>query len=360
MERIKKLFILIFFLNINGMVQSDIIEELLVAVKGIQANMETVMQKVETMENIIKETEKNALSIGDDVKILHNEVKESTKQNIFILEQLGTLKDEVKSVKEEQKANHSIIYLQYIKILEEVKKAGSINAKLDKSVEKYTNHNNLMKEHLDSLKEEVKGVQKDYMRKSEEISLNIEKGGKIASNHSDEILKQIKIFKDEVFSLEEENLKNIEDIGLQLLGSQKLYSDIEYVYYKVPVSNGTTLVEGTVPYTCEKVGMKAVCSGPEGCKRNNNENCVITPLSFDCYNPMYPLSKILCDGRTPRKCEQLEGVFNYMYKRKNGGIYMGECGAVDGSWCVDGNNYTSGEMRKRRKQIYYGYCAKRT
>ena len=25
---------------------------------------------------------------------------------------------------------------------------------------------------------------------------------------------------------------------------------------------------------------------------------------------------------------------------------MGECGAVDGSWCVDGNNYTSGEMRK--------------
>ena len=58
MERIKKLFILIFFLNNNGMVQSDIIEELLVAVKGIQANMETVMQKVETMENIIKETEK--------------------------------------------------------------------------------------------------------------------------------------------------------------------------------------------------------------------------------------------------------------------------------------------------------------
>ena len=31
-----------------------------------------------------------------------------------------------------------------------------------------------------------------------------------------------------------------------------MYSDIEYVYYKVPVSNGTTLVEGTVPYTCEK------------------------------------------------------------------------------------------------------------
>ena len=37
------------------------------------------------------------------------------------------------------------------------------------------------------------------------------------------------------------------------------------------------------------VGMKAVCSGPGGCKRNNNENCVLTPLSFDCYNPMWDL-----------------------------------------------------------------------
>ena len=31
-----------------------------------------------------------------------------------------------------------------------------------------------------------------------------------------------------------------------------MHSDNEYDYYKVPVSNGTTLVEGTVPYTCEK------------------------------------------------------------------------------------------------------------
>ena len=31
-----------------------------------------------------------------------------------------------------------------------------------------------------------------------------------------------------------------------------MHSDNEYDYYKVPVSNGTTLAEGTVPYTCEK------------------------------------------------------------------------------------------------------------
>ena len=38
-----------------------------------------------------------------------------------------------------------------------------------------------------------------------------------------------------------------------------MYSDNEYDYYKVPVSNGTTLLEGTVPYTCEKGKGKLYC-----------------------------------------------------------------------------------------------------
>ena len=38
------------------------------------------------------------------------------------------------------------------------------------------------------------------------------------------------------------------------------------------------------------VGMKAVCSGPEGCNYNNKENCVVTPLSSDCGNPMWDLN----------------------------------------------------------------------
>ena len=77
MERIKTLFVLIICLN-NGMVKCNIIEELLISVNRIQANMETVMHKVENMENAIKETA--------NVKILNNEAEINSKQNILILE----------------------------------------------------------------------------------------------------------------------------------------------------------------------------------------------------------------------------------------------------------------------------------
>ena len=63
MERIKTLFVLIICLN-NGMVKCNIIEELLISVNRIRANMETVMQKVEKMESTIKDTETNVLSIS--------------------------------------------------------------------------------------------------------------------------------------------------------------------------------------------------------------------------------------------------------------------------------------------------------
>ena len=42
-----------------------------------------------------------------------------------------------------------------------------------------------------------------------------------------------------------------------------MHSDNEYDYYKVPVSNGTTLVEGTVPYTCEKGKGRLFCHFPK-------------------------------------------------------------------------------------------------
>ena len=77
MERIKTLFIL-FICLYNGIVKGDIIEELLIAVNRIESNMETVMHKVENMENAIKETA--------NVKILNNEAEISSKQNILILE----------------------------------------------------------------------------------------------------------------------------------------------------------------------------------------------------------------------------------------------------------------------------------
>ena len=101
-----------------------------------------------------------------------------------------------------------------------MKKVGSINANLGQSVERYSEHNNVIKEYLVSLNEEVKAVQKDNLRKAEEIIQNIQEGVNMTCNHSDIILKQIKVFKDEVFNLEEENLRKIEYIGLQLLGIQ--------------------------------------------------------------------------------------------------------------------------------------------
>ena len=109
--------------------------------------------------------------------------------------------------------------LQYLKILEEVKQAGSCNLIFEQCVEKYSKNCNVIKENLISLKEEVKSVHKD-MKIVEEINLNVEEGVKLASNHSEIILQQIKVFKDEVYSLEGQNRKKIEDIGLQLLGSQ--------------------------------------------------------------------------------------------------------------------------------------------
>jgi len=342
MERMRKLFILIICLNKYGMVQGNMFEELLLAVNRIERNLETVMHKVETMENTIKEKETNLKSIRDDVKILHNEVEINSKQ-------LGNLKEEVRSDMEELNVNHSNMNLQYLEIVEEVKKAGSINLNMEQCVEKYSKHSNVIEEHLNSLKEEVKSVQD---KNAKEINLNIEDVVKLTSNHSQIILQQIKVSKEEVSSLKEENGKNIDAI-FQLLGCQKIHSDNEYDYYKVPVSNGTSLLDGAVSHTCEKVGMKAVCNGPEGCKYDNKENCVVTPLSSDCGNPMYPLSKILCDGKTPRLCNIFEGVFHYMFNWSN---Y--ECGVVDGIWCHQ-QKYTSGEMRKGRKRTYYGYCAKR-
>ena len=106
--------------------------------------------------------------------------------------------------------------LQYLKILEEVKQAGSCNLILEQCVEKYSKNSNVIIVNLISLKEEVKSVQD---KNAEEINRNIKEGIKLTANHSNIILRQIKVFKDEVLSLEEDNGKNTQDI-LQLLGTQ--------------------------------------------------------------------------------------------------------------------------------------------
>ena len=128
----------------------------------------------------------------------------------------------------------------------------------------------------------------------------------------------------------------------------------------MPVSNGTRLVEGVVADTCEEVGMKAVCSGPSGCKYSSNR-CLVTPLSTNCNNPMYPLSKLLCSGSKPRNCPQFEGVFSYM-----SGWYGGECGRVGYDWCANGEDFVAGTLdtspgrTQGQAEVYYAYCVLKT
>jgi len=330
LERMKLLFVLIFSFINNGVVKSNSIDELLLAVNRIESNMETVLHKIENLENTIKDAETNVKSIREEVQVLQNEVEKNSNQNNLILELIGTLKEEVKSGNEEQNANH-------------------IN--LERLVEKDSNQSQVIHENLKSLKEN--------MNNAGEFSLSLEKGLKLNSNHSNMILQHLNVLKDEVSSIVKDNRENIEDIGLKLLGSQKLYSDVEYEYYKIMVPDGTHLAEGTVPFICEKVGMKAVCNGadPE-CSNlkfeSDLKNCTVTPLTSPCQEPMYALSKILCDVESPKKCSQLDGVFMY-----TNGWAGGECGAVDGKWCAVGNWHTSGELREGRKRMYYGLCAKR-
>jgi len=139
-----------------------------------------------------------------------------------------------------------------------------------------------------------------------------------------------------------------------------LHQDSEFEYFKVAVSNGTRLLGGKVSETCEEVGMKAVCSGGESCKYTNLDKCVVTPLSTDCNNPMYPLSKLLCNGEKPRKCDEFEGVFSFMHN-----WYGGECGRVGYDWCANGDDFVAGTLEsgpgrsQGQVETYYGYCAKK-
>ena len=57
------------------------------------------------------------------------------------------------------------------------------------------------------------------------------------------------------------------------------------------------------------------------------------------------MSMKICNDK-PSQCEQLEGVFSYM---KDWG--KGECGAVNGYWCVSGKYLVSDS-----DTTYYAYC----
>jgi len=362
MEISEKILILFLFLN-NGMVKGDIIEEMLIAVHQLQANMNIVMNKVENIENNLKV---DVNSIKQDIKVLHEEVERTSNQDKIFTESLENIKNilkiDVQSIKQNVKvlneevqtnSNQDKVIIKSLENIENILTDDMISLKQNIKVlheEVETNHrqgiarikqygekfeenclkpNNVYLENIERIKEEIKSVNESLKERAKSVQENAEKN-------------YLKIDSD---------LKKISTQNLELFHVQKLHSDNEYSYYKVPVSNGTRLAEGSVEKTCEKVGLRAVCNGKEECKYNS-ASCVVTPLS-ECANTLRPLSKIICDGNSPKKCSKLDGVFTQSDN------WYGACGCVDGTWCVEGNKYTSGEMREGRKRIYYGYCAKR-
>jgi len=301
---------------------------------------------IESLENFENTLTVDLNSLQQNIKVLHEEVEKDSNQDKIFIESLDSFKVEVKSFQKESLENAEEIRLSLEKSLKQNENSSDEIDRIKQNgkdcVENCMKPSNVYLEKIESLQEEVKSVQnslkesvKSFQRgnieNAEKIYHKIESNLKEISKQNSEISKQ-----------------NLEKYGIQ-----KLYSDNEFSYYKVPVSNGTKLVLGTVSITCAKVGMKAVCSGPEGCSYYS-ASCVVTPLSSDCSNPMGPLSRIICEGKNPNMCSKLDGVFSHMAKWSGG-----ECGSVDGSHCVVGRDYTSGEMRKGRKRIYYGYCAKR-
>eukprot|EP00092_Neocalanus_flemingeri_P065531 GFUD01079705.1.p1 GENE.GFUD01079705.1~~GFUD01079705.1.p1 ORF type:complete len:1036 (-),score=190.52 GFUD01079705.1:69-2795(-) len=127
-----------------------------------------------------------------------------------------------------------------------------------------------------------------------------------------------------------------------------VHEDESFRYCKVGVKPGTTMSEGSVAQTCREVGMEAVCSGNQRCKYSSSD-CVVTPLSTKCFAPMYSLSQKICNGRQPRECPALEGVFSHMT-----GLSGGECGVVGNTWCAKGNDVTVQNTRQ-----YFAYCAEK-
>ena len=75
-----------------------------------------------------------------------------------------------------------------------------------------------------------------------------------------------------------------------------------YEFSKVPFAHGTTMIDGSVDKTCEKVNMTAVCNGGfDSTCPGNSHSCMTTDLSIDCGNSvMDELSKHICKENDPR------------------------------------------------------------
>ena len=52
-------------------------------------------------------------------------------------------------------------------------------------------------------------------------------------------------------------------------GGSKLYSDANFDYFKIPVEDGVTMVEGATATACREFGFQAVCNAQSGCGWND-------------------------------------------------------------------------------------------
>ena len=131
-----------------------------------------------------------------------------------------------------------------------------------------------------------------------------------------------------------------------------MYEADGHRYFKVPVPHGVQLVEGSVPDTCQRNGLEAVCFGSSGC-RYNSERCLVVPLNRPSCGEGYvnTISLRICNGQYAHSCPKTNNLFAYM----NNWEVNSECGNVDGGHCVHGINYVSNPGR-----TYFAFCVKKT
>ena len=134
-------------------------------------------------------------------------------------------------------------------------------------------------------------------------------------------------------------------------GPALLTSDSANSYYKAPVPHGQELKDGSVSEVCSKLGLQPVCHSSSSYKV---DGCVLTAKKGSA---MGDLSETLCGQRDPRICPAMYGLFVSM----KGWTHGADCGVLEGSYCTNGNGYTSGPggvyTASSKSAQYYGLCA---
>jgi len=133
-----------------------------------------------------------------------------------------------------------------------------------------------------------------------------------------------------------------------------LVGDSSYNYYKVPIPDGITLVQGTIPVVCRDNGMEPLCSSSDNSHPWNVAGCISLAGERQTF---YLLAELLgCEGSNDgvKMCEELHGVFVSVEDS------FGECGVMVDRWCVSGKLYTSGSGSNYHSNTtfakYWGLC----